>query len=171
MKSAASPSSELTHCAHSAVHRSLAGGSRVPCHAPQVQADGRVGRRDFAAGRRGAAAGASPRAHSPRPLPAPPRCMAMARAIPLRFARPQEDTGAEISSLEEEANLPIEEVIRRMRERAEAEGEYDDDDEEEEEGEFTDEDGEDGEEDGEEEDDEGSEEEEEAPKAKKAKAN
>lgn len=100
--------------------------------------------------------------------------MAMARAIPLRFARPQEDTGAEISSLEEEANLPIEEVIRRMRERAEAEGEYDDDEEDEEEGEFTDEEGEegeeDGEEDGEEEDDEGSEEEE-APKAKKAKAN
>ena len=41
------------------------------------------------------------------------------------------DAQKELSSLEEEANLPIEEVIRRMKERAEAEG--DDDEEEEEE--------------------------------------
>ena len=38
----------------------------------------------------------------------------------------------EILSLEEEANLPIEEVIRRMKARAEAAGDDDDEDEEEE---------------------------------------
>ena len=46
---------------------------------------------------------------------------------------PKEEVEKEISTLEDEANLPIEEVIRRMKERAEADD--DDDEEEEEEGE------------------------------------
>ena len=57
-------------------------------------------------------------------------------------ARPQGDVKKEISALEEEADLPIEEVIRRMKERAEAEGEEDDDEEDED----SDDDGEEGEE-------------------------
>lgn len=67
--------------------------------------------------------------------------------------------------MEEEANLPIEEVVRRMKERAEAGG---GDDEEEEEEEFDDDDEDDEEdsdedgEDGEEEDDDDEEEEEES---------
>ena len=44
--------------------------------------------------------------------------------------RPQADTAKEISALEEEANLPIEEVIRRMKERAGAAGGGSDDEEE-----------------------------------------
>ena len=75
-------------------------------------------------------------------------------------ALPQGDTEKEINDLEEEANLPIEEVIRRMKARAEAEG-----DEEEEEGEeeddFDDEDEDSDEDEGEEDEDEEDEEEEE----------
>ena len=56
---------------------------------------------------------------------------------------PKEDVEKEINSLEDDANLPIEEVIRRMKARAAEAG---DDDDEEEEEEFDDE--------GEEEDDE-----------------
>ena len=61
---------------------------------------------------------------------------------------PKEEVEKEISTLEDEANLPIEEVIRRMKERAEA----DDDDDEDEEEEFDDE----GEEEDSDEDEEGS---------------
>ena len=72
----------------------------------------------------------------------------------------------ELSSLEEEANLPIEEVIRRMKERAEQESEDDEDEEEEfdegeEEDEDEDEDDEDDEDEDEEEEDEEDEDEEE----------
>ena len=63
---------------------------------------------------------------------------------------PKEDVEKEISSLEDDANLPIEEVIRRMKARAAEAG---DDDDEEEEEEFDDE--------GEEEDDEDEDEDEE----------
>eukprot|EP00326_Haptolina_ericina_P009959 CAMPEP_0181214108 /NCGR_PEP_ID=MMETSP1096-20121128/25270_1 /TAXON_ID=156174 ORGANISM="Chrysochromulina ericina, Strain CCMP281" /NCGR_SAMPLE_ID=MMETSP1096 /ASSEMBLY_ACC=CAM_ASM_000453 /LENGTH=127 /DNA_ID=CAMNT_0023305807 /DNA_START=23 /DNA_END=406 /DNA_ORIENTATION=+ len=83
----------------------------------------------------------------------------------------QGDVTAELNDLEEEANLPIEEVIRRMKARAEAAGEEEDDEDDEEEDdedddseEDSDEDDEDGEED--EDEDEDEDEEEEQPKKK-----
>ena len=80
-------------------------------------------------------------------------------------ARPQGDVKKEISALEEEADLPIEEVIRRMKERAEAEGEEDDDEEEYEEGSDEDDDDED-----EDSDDDGEEGEEEARRRRRRRA-
>jgi hypothetical protein len=41
---------------------------------------------------------------------------------------------AELNGLEDDANLPIEEVIRRMKQRAEAEGDDEDDDDDDDEG-------------------------------------
>jgi len=75
---------------------------------------------------------------------------------------PQEDVQEEINGLEDDQNLPIEEVIRRMKERAGA----DDDDEDEDEGE-DEEDDEDEEEDEDDEDDEDDEEEQTKKKQKK----
>ena len=76
---------------------------------------------------------------------------------------PKEEVEKEISTLEDEANLPIEEVIRRMKERAEA----DDDDDEEEEEEFDDEGEEEDSDEDEEEEGEEDEDEDEATQAKK----
>ena len=81
-----------------------------------------------------------------------PRCRGSAELNALaRGCRVQK----ELSKLEEEADLPIEEVMRRMKEEAEARGEDDDDDDEEEEfedDEDDDDDEDDEDEDGEEED-------------------